>query len=84
MVINKDEIKGIQEHIYGLVDDKQLSKGANNMFFTLLMAVEGDLPKNLPYSLEEYLSYNTEGAWALKAFWQNMRCAIHEYYNQEN
>lgn len=82
MEISKDEIKGIQERIYGLVDDELLTKGTNNMFFTLLMAVEGELPKNLPYSLEEYLAHNTEGAWALKAFWQNMRCAIHEYYDQ--
>ena len=82
MAIPKDEIKGIQECIYGLVEDELLTKGANNMFFTLLMAEEGNIPKNLPYNLEEYLSHNTEGAWAMKAFWQNMRCAIHEYYDQ--
>ena len=82
MTTNKDEIKGIQEHIYGLVDNKLFTKGTNNMFFTFLMAVEGEIPKNLPYSLEEYLSHNTEGAAALNAFWHNMVFAIHEYYNQ--
>ena len=82
MAITKDEIKGIQESIYGLVDDELLTKGANNMFFTLLMAEEGNILKNLPYSLEEYLSHNTEGARIMKMFWQNMRCAIQEYYDQ--
>lgn len=74
--INPKEIQAVQDIIKGITDDVILTKGTNNIFFTILMAEKGEVPKHLPATLKDYLCSGKDSARIMEMFYTNMKYAI--------